>query len=352
MTGGLSADSYLDRRLRTLDSENYSAAGLLPYRKGSNGLEFLFAMERPWNSFTNSYDPLSWNIFGGKRIPRQERAIEATAIRCFLDAVGQAPGAPENDVMYRLMADSFAVWYALGKFALLMVEVTGDDISVDFPSKYLEWKQSQPSSEFSMTSTGIKKWTKQIDALEWVPATDLVPAAKKDVSDLLGNILQISGFREFLEGSLDPASFPDRGGPVPRPPPMDNFKGKGKSKDKGKGKGKGKDKGYKGQPMAKGMPMYSGPPPGKGGFVAPMPPMMMPAYDQQNNMELQRQMYGEQLYLMVQPMSPSPYIAQKITGMLLELPNNELMLNLTNHEELQRRVTEAVEVLKEDGIFD
>merc|ERR1719174_202757 len=107
----------------------------------------------------------------------------------------------------------------------------------------------------------------------------------------------------------------------------------------------------------KGMPAYDG----KGGYMAgPMPgpmggpmggPMAMvyPSFDQ-NSMEMQRQMYGEQLYLMVQPMSPSPYMAQKITGMLLELPQNELMLNLTNQEELRKRVEEAVEVLKEDGV--
>merc|ERR1719203_1746632 len=92
----------------------------------------------------------------------------------------------------------------------------------------------------------------------------------------------------------------------------------------------------------KGMGMY----PGKG---MPMGPMVYSSYDQ-NSAEMQRQMYGEQLFLLVQPMAPSPYLAQKITGMLLELPQNELLLNLTNQEELQRRVSEALRVLKEDGV--
>merc|ERR1719188_214603 len=69
-----------------------------------------------------------------------------------------------------------------------------------------------------------------------------------------------------------------------------------------------------------------------------------------NNPEMQRQLYGEQLYMLVQPLSPSPYLAQKITGMLLELPQNELLLNLTNQEELGRRVQEALDVLREDGV--
>merc|ERR1719343_728534 len=71
-----------------------------------------------------------------------------------------------------------------------------------------------------------------------------------------------------------------------------------------------------------------------------MPPIMYSSYEQ-NSMEMQRQMYGEQLYIMVQPLVPGAYIAQKITGMLLELPQNELMMNLTNPEEMHRRVQEA-----------
>jgi len=79
-----------------------------------------------------------------------------------------------------------------------------------------------------------------------------------------------------------------------------------------------------------------------------MPPMV--AYDQGNASEMQRQMFGEQLYLMIQPLAPSPSLAQKITGMLLELPQNELLLNLTNIEELRQRVAEALELLREDGV--
>merc|ERR1719324_1800108 len=92
-------------------------------------------------------------------------------------------------------------------------------------------------------------------------------------------------------------------------------------------------------------------PPMPMGPMGQMSPQMASMYgNTQSPSELQRQMYGEQLYLMVQPLSPSPYLAQKITGMLLELPQNELMLNLTNQEELRKRVEEAVEVLKEDGV--
>merc|ERR1719343_1821446 len=114
-------------------------------------------------------------------------------------------------------------------------------------------------------------------------------------------------------------------------------------------------------PMAP-MAMKGGPPmmnPYMGGGKG-MPSQVGPLYYNQpfaaepatqSHAEIQRQMYGEQLYMMVQPLSPSPYFAQKITGMLLELPENELILNLSNNEELTRRVKEALEVLREDGLI-
>ncbi|CAJ1409860.1 unnamed protein product [Effrenium voratum] len=94
----------------------------------------------------------------------------------------------------------------------------------------------------------------------------------------------------------------------------------------------------------KGMPMMPMP------MQAPLPVYTAPPSFQPGSEEMQRQMYGEQLYVLVLPLAPSPYLAQKITGMLLELPENELMMNLTDREELQHRVAEALEVLKADGI--
>jgi len=375
MPGGLSSDSYLERHVRALDAEHYSAAGLLPYRKASDGsIELLFALERPWNSFTKDYDPLGWNIFGGKRIPREERASEATAVRCFQEAVGKASGAPASDVMYRLIANSFAVWYALGKFILLVVEVTDDDLGADFPDKFAEHKKAEGSEEFTMLPSGYKKWSKQIDGVEWVKAADICGEPKKDVSDLLKNILEINGVTDFIEGKMDASALPESEAPRYAPQQQQPWRGGGKGKSNnwqsndngwqskgqsygnGKGKSDGKGKGWKGGGGfggGKGKPMMQGygPPPGPPAYA--MPPMAypQPMFDQQQSVEMTRQLYGEQLYLNVLSMSPSPFIAQKITGMLLELPQNELMLNLTNQEELGRRVSEALDVLKEDGVF-
>jgi len=360
MNGGLSGDAYLDRRLRPLDSEHYSAAGLLPFRKREGKIEVLLPREKPWNSFTQAYDPISWNIFGGKRVPRQERSVDTTAVRCFLESVGQVDGAPDHEMLYGMMQSSFVVWYPMGKFALVMVEVPGDDLA-DFPSRYADMKnQAGPQEEFRMLPMGIKKWSKQIDEIAWVEATRLLNESEEQVSDLLGSIVKIASLREFFDGTMDPATLPEASAIQP-PPRNENGKGKGKWDNnkgggKGKGKGKGGGKGYKAgggfQPQGKGggfqpQNMMYAQGPGKG--MPMMSPMFYPSYDQ-NSAEMQRQMYGEQLYVLVQPMSPSPYLAQKITGMLLELPQNELMLNLTNQEELQRRVGEALDVLREDGV--
>ena len=53
-----------------------------------------------------------------------------------------------------------------------------------------------------------------------------------------------------------------------------------------------------------------------------------------------------QLFMLVQPLSPSPNLAQAITGMLLQLPRNELLLSLINAEVLSRRVSAFLEVLR------
>jgi len=231
-----------------------------------------------------------------------------------------------------------------------MLEVTEDEMS-DLPEKFLEArKQAGPQSEYRVLPSGVRKYVKQIEALGWVPAKDVLPESGKEVTDLLRNVLNVGGFSDFIDGKLDPTTaWPEvaegAGG-------VDIGKGGGK-------KGKDASKGYKGKGGKGGKAMGYGSVYAKGGKAAGKGSMM--AYNgnginmayapyMQKPEEVQRQMYGEQLYVLVQPLSPSPYLAQKITGMLLELPLNELILNLTNQEELSRRVSEAVEVLKEDGV--
>uniref|UniRef100_A0AAY4C3C1 Polyadenylate-binding protein n=1 Tax=Denticeps clupeoides TaxID=299321 RepID=A0AAY4C3C1_9TELE len=58
----------------------------------------------------------------------------------------------------------------------------------------------------------------------------------------------------------------------------------------------------------------------------------------------QKQMLGERLFPLIQAMHPT--LAGKITGMLLEIDNSELLHMLESHESLRSKVEEAVAVLQ------
>merc|ERR1711993_222366 len=58
----------------------------------------------------------------------------------------------------------------------------------------------------------------------------------------------------------------------------------------------------------------------------------------------QKQMIGERLFPLVQEYEP--HLAGKITGMLLEIDNSELLHMLESRESLRTKVEEAVQVLK------
>jgi len=59
----------------------------------------------------------------------------------------------------------------------------------------------------------------------------------------------------------------------------------------------------------------------------------------------QKQMLGEVLFLKIAPTQPE--LAGKITGMLLEIDNSELLLLIENEEALNNKVNEAIVVLNE-----
>lgn len=56
-----------------------------------------------------------------------------------------------------------------------------------------------------------------------------------------------------------------------------------------------------------------------------------------------RRQIGERLYAKVAALQPA--LAPRITGMLLEITSAQLVVLLTNEEELKRRVDEAVELI-------
>lgn len=112
------------------------------------------------------------------------------------------------------------------------------------------------------------------------------------------------------------------------------------------------------QPQAAGQPMGNGMLPG-GGLPMPMPvvlpPVVLPVSlptDPLNPTLLaaappaqQKQMLGERLFPLIQRQQPE--LAGKITGMLLEMDNSELLLLLESPEALLAKVEEALMVLRQ-----
>ncbi|KAI5789014.1 Polyadenylate-binding protein, cytoplasmic and nuclear [Geopyxis carbonaria] len=106
-------------------------------------------------------------------------------------------------------------------------------------------------------------------------------------------------------------------------------------------------------PMPTGRGGPQGPPPPQGrGPATPQPPQasgprgVIPGFDtqlyQNSNYELQKQMLGEALYPRIQKVNGD--LAGKITGMLLEMENSELLNMIEDESALQTKVTEALTV--------
>jgi len=90
------------------------------------------------------------------------------------------------------------------------------------------------------------------------------------------------------------------------------------------------------------------PPPPPGPLVAPVDPASQPlntAMLAAAAPEQQKTMIGERLFPLIAKLQPE--LAGKITGMLLEMDNQELLILLESNEALAEKVDEAIKVLKE-----
>lgn len=65
----------------------------------------------------------------------------------------------------------------------------------------------------------------------------------------------------------------------------------------------------------------------------------------QNKLPIEKQMMGEELYPLIERTEPK--LAGKITGMLLELDNAEILMLLICKEKLEQKVSEALRILEE-----
>lgn len=338
-------EAYVDKQLTEGDATGYTASGFIPYKTVNGVPQLLLSLEKPWNALTNEYDSVSLALFGGKRGPAaQEWEAHITAARWFIDAFGTAlDGLPPKEELAKTALTGFAGWYPRGKYAVFIFEVKDDNLGkTDLISRFKEGKK-KPAEEDS----GPIRYKKAIEEIRWVPGPDIL--SKKDPqSNLLENLAEVDGIRKFLEGKITAETWGE-GASADRPSAP---KGAGKSKGKGKSsKGKSKGKGwnpmsqYGGGYFVKGGASMKGK--SKGGFQ-PMP--MMGMHSEFAYPEIQRQMIGEQLFALVQPIVPTPFLAQKITGMLLELPQQEQLPLLHIPQELKKRVDEAMLVLKDEGL--
>merc|ERR1719335_516442 len=110
--------------------------------------------------------------------------------------------------------------------------------------------------------------------------------------------------------------------------------------------------------MRPGMPMPQMPRPGMPGPMPgqPMPNQTPPGAPPNPNAPLsaaalaaappatQKQMIGEKLYPAIAKFQPE--VAGKVTGMMLEMDNSELLLLLESEQQLKAKVDEALRVLQ------
>uniref|UniRef100_A0A061S9W0 Polyadenylate-binding protein n=1 Tax=Tetraselmis sp. GSL018 TaxID=582737 RepID=A0A061S9W0_9CHLO len=172
------------------------------------------------------------------------------------------------------------------------------------------------------------------------------------------------GYPMMPRGPMAPQA--SRGGPrVPAgmgmPPHQQNMMMMNGARGGGGSRGQ---RGGRGQPNRGGQPSGPRGPGGRGGQQAkpapPTPPQattgvipgggpdrLTTAILANATAEQQKQMLGERLFPLVQSFQPN--LAGKITGMLLDLDNTELLVLLESNDELRLKVEEAMAVLRQHG---
>merc|ERR1719335_1864284 len=136
------------------------------------------------------------------------------------------------------------------------------------------------------------------------------------------------------------------------PQQMMMMQGKGMMGPMGGMPGKGMPQMQGGMPMmqGKGMPQMQGGMPmmqGKGGAPPPAPnpnAALSAATLAAASPAMQKQMIGEKLFASVAKQQPE--LAGKITGMMLEMDNSELLILLESESQLKLKIDEAMRVLQ------
>jgi hypothetical protein len=149
-----SSRPYTDVQLTTQESEGYAAAGVLPWRRTSDGqLEMLLAREYRRVRRDTAGDKL--NFWGGKCLKR-----EVDALLCAVDKLTQEMGGQLSPVTTTHMHEGcpLVCWSSDSKYVLSLFEFVGEiDCEVDvrcagMPNmKRLEWATRQELLDFTWT---------------------------------------------------------------------------------------------------------------------------------------------------------------------------------------------------------
>ena len=143
---------YISTDLKPMESEGFSAAGILPFRRSTEGeIELLLARE--WRGGSNDNiggDKL--NFLGGKRLKKETTALEC-AVSKFLSETGGC--IPSNTVEDMREGCPLVCWSSHTKYALFFFEFSHEDdfdiscVGLDNDGvKRLEWaKRSSIISE-------------------------------------------------------------------------------------------------------------------------------------------------------------------------------------------------------------
>ncbi|THU89533.1 polyadenylate binding protein [Dendrothele bispora CBS 962.96] len=128
------------------------------------------------------------------------------------------------------------------------------------------------------------------------------------------------------------------GGQGSNRPPAGPAQGRGPQQGQGQGQ-----QGYKVNPQTRNAPPAAAPAPAQAP-ASEMPPFNSSTLANVSPME-QKQMLGEVIYMRIAPQEPD--LAGKITGMLLEMDNTELVQLLETPDAMNAKVQEALTVLQE-----
>jgi len=117
--------SYIAKKLKKCDFNNYKAAGILPYRFREGKMEFLFGYGNQKPNKTNNM----YHILAGK-IESYDNNFKETAFREFNEESGMWFTQNSKQKLFRILAQSPILWLSQCKMGIYLINVdtiTNDD---------------------------------------------------------------------------------------------------------------------------------------------------------------------------------------------------------------------------------